>query len=389
LKYQISESGSILPQQSNGVIGRVGYYIPAFTAKKDSSLLSFYGLRGENNREKMAKTFREPTTWLYYCNSIDEKNCTMPSTNSTARRYPSTDEEKASYFVPQLYEGHFRETEMHVCNTNNTECKGSVVGPSCSWNTHLENQMFWNEIHVESTGSHGPNNGYEYHHMMQIWRAANATNSDVLFWWWEPHYFVEKFAGSESAFQRVTLPTPSGECESYRSRDFLEEKCSLDNEVRRGKKIGSCDYPPIPLAKLLSRGLRTGSSTGTPVLQSPAYDFIMQIVVDHFSFWTLVNRLATIDEHTSGPMISREVVCHWVHENLDELLYQSPHDFPRQLETTKHVILSYICYCVSSFAAFASLVTLFLVIKWKDAQVLKAAQLCVLYIVVVGKQFVC
>ena len=104
--------------------------------------------------------------------------------NMLSARYPETDIEKNSYFVEGLYSGHFRMTDDNDCDMNPDTCVGHVVSPTCSWTTYVENQMYWNNISLASAGPKEPNNGYSYSSMIEIWRAANATRSHVLTWWW-------------------------------------------------------------------------------------------------------------------------------------------------------------------------------------------------------------
>ena len=58
-----------------GVIGEEGWLIPKYTGDKDSSLLSYFGLMGEENREKLADRFLRPTSWQDYCNEVSNSSC--------------------------------------------------------------------------------------------------------------------------------------------------------------------------------------------------------------------------------------------------------------------------------------------------------------------------
>ena len=67
----------LLPPGPNGMIGRIGFYIPEFTAKNHPELSTFYGLTGEENRHNLAANFLTPVTWQFYCDNITESsNCT-------------------------------------------------------------------------------------------------------------------------------------------------------------------------------------------------------------------------------------------------------------------------------------------------------------------------
>ena len=135
---------NILPSESNGVTGQIGFYIPARTAKKDVEFLSFYGLSGDDSRIKLANTFKEPTTWRDYCEQVDPTNCTVLvlDKSSISKRYPDTTEEKDSYIVPDLFSGHFRVTDRSNCTLNRDTCTGNVIAPPCaSWTAYVESQM--------------------------------------------------------------------------------------------------------------------------------------------------------------------------------------------------------------------------------------------------------
>ncbi len=175
--------GSVLPEESNGVVGNIGYYISLYTAQKYPSLMSYIGLQGEDNRKKLASIFKTPTTWLYYCEHISDNNCTSDGGDGVAIKYPTETKHKGSYYVEGLYNGYFRVAESNNC-TSNPDCVGHVATPHCSWTIFTENQMYWNNISLANGGPEFPNGGYSLESMVEIWNAANATKSDVFFWWW-------------------------------------------------------------------------------------------------------------------------------------------------------------------------------------------------------------
>jgi hypothetical protein len=381
--------GSVLSMVSNGMIGGLGYYIPSLTAERDKTLTSFYGLRGDENRVKLADTFREPTNWVNYCEHVDLNNCTVPDDNDIFRRYPNTRQEKDSYFVPDLYSGHFRVTDRNNCTKYPSNCTGHIVGTTCDWTTYVDNQLHWNKIGLSSAGPEAPNNGYSYAHMVQIWRAANATKSNVFTWFWTPDLLVEEFGDSKDyEFQRIMLPTPTEECLKYRSKVLNRKKCSANIEERIGEEIGSCDYAVVPVNKVISRGLLTASlASGEDALQSPAYIFLQQIYMPEYSLTNILRQWTRLKTEDSNVDASRESVCEWVHDNLDELLRYSPRGFPRERKSLSYSALSYTGYVLSSIAIMLAIITAILTYIWRDNQVLKAAQLNVLSCMVVGYLF--
>lgn len=80
------ENEVIEPPQSNGILGYQGWHIPKFSLEKDPSLVSYFGLMGEENREKLANTFGRPLTWGDYCNLVSSTNCSVA--DSVAKRPP-------------------------------------------------------------------------------------------------------------------------------------------------------------------------------------------------------------------------------------------------------------------------------------------------------------
>ena len=111
-----------------GVMGALGFqstFIPRFTAEDDASLLTHLGLKGEENRQKLADTFLRPTSWGEYCALVSDNNCT--SADATAQRAPDNDEEFSRYFVEDVFNGFFRRTDQNNCTLNPTTCTGHVV----------------------------------------------------------------------------------------------------------------------------------------------------------------------------------------------------------------------------------------------------------------------
>ena len=344
---------NILPPESNGVIGEIGFYIPARTAKKDVEFLSFYGLSGDDSRIKLANTFKEPTTWRDYCEQVDPTNCTVLvlDKSSISKRYPDTTEEKDSYFVPDLFTGHFRVTDRSNCTLNQDTCTGNVIAPPCgSWTAYVESQMHWNNIGLTSNGKIQPNNGYSYTQMLQVWKAANATKSDVFMWWWTPDIMVDEYKGGDYAFHRVTLPDPNEECNRYRATELNAVKCSVDVEVRRGDAVGACDYDAGSWQRVTSRGLKTSSlPEGTKeALRSPAYEFLDKFAFFPYSLTIIFQQWIRLMGENGmvydNGYAARESVCEFVYDNYEKLMRRNPRGFPREKKTENYSSLSYTGY---------------------------------------------
>ena len=287
---QANRDGIIDTPEGNGMVGKISFYVPGFVARNDSTLVSFYGLQGNENRRKLASTFNRPTTWYEYCELISPDKCgtaeaeaqveggeseivinmgavaNNATTNATidditdaitseapededmenggpvdriAKRYPQSDSEKAAYYVAGLYKGHFRPTDANDCDLNPETCTGHIVAPPCTWSTFLEAQIYWNDIALESNGPDLPTNSYSYGSMIQVWKAAVETQSPVIFWWYKPDPTLEEFRNTNGEFQQVLLPDATDLCTDHRISS--EARCSLDIWERRGDELGSCD----------------------------------------------------------------------------------------------------------------------------------------------------
>ena len=371
----------MLSIESNGILGQVGYYIPSYTAERHRSFTSFYGLRGDENRVKLADTFKEPTTWVDFCELVHLTNCTFTDEEGMPKRwYPKTAKERDSYFVPDLYAGHFRVTDRTNCTKNPDTCKGNLIGPRCNWSTYVDSQMYWNKIGLAGNGPELPNNGYTTAHMIQIWKAANATKSHVLFWWWTPDMLVEEFGNSKDfSFQRIILPTTNEQCITYRAKELNSKKCSNSTKERRGNIIGACDYAVIPLKKVISRGLSTLSlANGNDALQSPAYEFLKQLYMPEYALPNIFRQWTRLKVTHNSADAPRESICEWVYDNFDELIRYSPRGFPRNRQTRSYSSLAHTGYVFGFISIILATATAVLTYVWRDHHILKSAQVPVL-----------
>ena len=249
---ELEEKGVIEPSQFLGVFGKAGWYIPRYTGERDPTLLTYLGLKGEENRRKLAETFLLPTTWLEYCNEVSPDNCTTPS-NITARA-PMDEDEASMYFSEGLYTGHFRATAQNDCDANPTTCHGHFVDFPCGWSSVFQAQAFHNNIALNTSGDEPFGSGYSYPRMIEIWYAANATKSDVIMHWWQPEALYQLFIGSDAEFQKVDLPAATLKCLQSRV-DIDSVRCSGDFAGEQGSPEGACDDPDQALMKLISAGL--------------------------------------------------------------------------------------------------------------------------------------
>lgn len=105
-----------------GVSAVESLFIPKFTAERDPTLLSYFGLKGEENRRRLAETFLTPTNWKDYCELVSTNNCTIP--DKVAERYPTEESESDRFFKEGLYRGHFRKTAKNDCDLYSHNCTG-------------------------------------------------------------------------------------------------------------------------------------------------------------------------------------------------------------------------------------------------------------------------
>lgn len=314
----------IEPAQPMGELGQEGWYIPLYTVKHDPSLVTWTGLVGDANREKLAETFKKPFSWGQYCELISADNCATP--DETAVRAPKTEHEEWLFFVEGFYTGFFNATEINDC-TANPQCKGHMVDFPCGWSSYVEPTLYHLDIALESTK-------YWYEAMKEIWRAANATKNHVIMLYANPDGLVPEFIDSDFAFQRVSLPPPTQECVKARRADQLRCAVNTTESERLGDPAGTCDEPIESLQKVISTALLeiTNGPNIPEALRSPAYHAIKEFTIsnlrmtDMFSYW----HKRSTDKWEFG---TRDGVCEWLVDNLEYLESFVPPSFPRVIHS--------------------------------------------------------
>lgn len=370
----VVEKGTILSEYANGIIGNLGFFIPHITATRYPEFSSYTGLSGDINRVKLAQVFKTPITWKEYCDSYD---CTL--SESAASREPENADEEALYFMEGIYTGFFEANNVTDCETN-PECMGHFVAPSCGWSVYAESQLYWNNIGLKSNGPLEPNNGYSYSQMYQVWRAAKATNSDIIMVFYTPDPFVDTLAKSvDYAFHRVSLPPLTEAC---MAAQINLDRCSDDIDERRGTVFAKCDYAHRPLSKVISRGLQTQSvSSIDGALNSPAFEILSRIKLPDLAIQSI------FDEMTDGEtttLSARSATCRWVHDNLQEFTRDFPLSYPRQKTYKEFNDVSYAGFFFGSIAIIVSITAFALTYYWRDNRTIASAQTDILFSMLIG-----
>lgn len=370
-------------QQKNGITGRLGFFVPIRTVRRDPTLHSYFGLTSDNNREKLAFTFKTPVNWNDYC-ALTYSNCV--DGDDVAVSFPRNKSEGSSYFVQGFYTGHFALSENNNCTLNENNCTGHIVIPTCQWTNYAEAQLFWNDIHLRSNGSLKPNRGYPEMHIRQIYKAANATKSDIIIWWWTPDQMEQTFVGTDYEMVRVDMPRPTSECIDFRINGGIV-RCSNNELDRLGhESTGACDYPIEFQSKIISNGLVKAIFSGEDeAMKSPAFDFLNNIVlplktVDDVLFYREKKRRHGLSD---DPL--RETLCDWVYDNFDYLQQQMPTGYPRQKREVDLQIFSITGSILGASTFSIVLVSIYLIRKWKTKRHIKFAQVDALVMTAIGE----
>ncbi|CAB9520220.1 Receptor-type guanylate cyclase gcy [Seminavis robusta] len=310
-----------------GVLSELAIFVPKFAVERDPTLMTYIGLGGQENRRKLADTFRSPTRWGEYCSEVSPTNCTRP--DPIAERAPSDEKEEMSFFVDGFFNGHFRKTENHDCDLNNSTCTGDFINAKCGWASYAKQQLYHNDIALEMRGPQA-NGGYSYKEQFQIYRAANATKSAVmiLVYTTDPPY--EEFLGSDAEMTRVMFPPPTQEC--LDSRIDTSDACEVNATFFElfGAPEGACDTYPQPLKKLLSNGFReiTIGDGISNEFKSPAYDAVSLYQITELGYGEIFDQW--LQRGPTGYDL-REATCQWVIDHFDLFETFVPDSHPRTI----------------------------------------------------------
>ncbi|CAB9525114.1 Gamma-aminobutyric acid (GABA) B receptor [Seminavis robusta] len=370
----------IEPPQSLGMIGQNAWFVPKFTASRDSTVLDYRGLQGPEKRQKLAEHFHRPTTWKDYCDQVSSDGCSSPD-NVAARPPQNQDEEQHFFHSGGIYTGHFRPTDKNNCTLHPDSCTGFFADYPCEWGSPVATQLYNLDIALDVDLDVHPG-GLTHGQLTQIWRAANATKSDMIGYWWHPDVFPSEFLASPAEFTHVSLPPPSVACMSAREGVNLLH-CDADVEKRIGSALTVCDDPPMLLSKLLSTTIF--DSIKDPTLPqgivSPSHSVLANyrlssIQLDEIFF--IWNRRGD----------AREAVCEWIVDNMDHLEELVPRTYPRAFQKKDHAPLMYASTLLGAIVVVLVLVTLFLVHRNQNRRSVKYSQIEFLVLLLVGSLFI-
>lgn len=369
--------GETEPLQNMGVLGQQGWFVTKFTVEADPSLGNYLGLMGQN--EKLADTFLRPTTWKDYCNEVSPNGCS--NSDETAQRPPLTEEEEDRMFMEGVYRGFFRKTEENNCTISEENCTGHITDYPCAWGSFLEAQAHHLNIPLRSSGNQGESRGYSFQQMKEIWRAANATKSNCIMYWWFPEALYHEFAGSDAEFFKVTLPPATREC--FLAKKRPEDRCVATEEERLGVPDGACENKPDLLEKAIVRSLydltHTNSFGQNDAFTSPGYEVLKSFSIDNF-------QLSDIFNYWEAKASPREAICQWIVENMDYMERFVPPSYPRAIERKdeRRNWLLYASLGLGSLASVLVALTTFVIWKKRHQRAVMVAQVEFLLLVLSG-----
>jgi 7 transmembrane sweet-taste receptor of 3 GCPR len=366
--------GQIAPPQALGVLGQETWFITKFTVQQDPSLAIFLGLQGEEKRQYLADTFLRPTSWHDYCTQVSPFNCSLP--NNVSLRAPVTDDERLQFYNWPNYMGHFRKTEENDCDLYPTNCTGHIADFPCHWDSFVGPQLHYLNIALKSSGPEGPAEGYPYARLVEMWKAANATRSNLIMYYWTPEALYQQFAGTDAEFIRVAMPPPSQKCQE--ARRLETDQCNPDFQKRIGSPDGICEESTKNLFKLLVGNLYE-SDLVEESIRSPAYEALQLFQMTEL-------QLGKIFDYKREEPTPRHAVCRWIVQNLDSFQTFLPRSYPRLLrdESKSRDGLSTTALVLAVIATAFVVCTIYAVVKHRHLRAIRLAQIEFLYFLLAG-----
>lgn len=372
----------IEPPVTVGQLAQEGWFVPRHTALRDPTLLSYLGYQGEDNRRKMAETFLRPTTWYDYCTQVSPNNCLRP--DGVATRPPlQTLDEYDKMFAEGLYTGHFRLTDKANCTKYPTTCTGHFTDYPCDWRSPVPGQLHHLGIALDAELDAG---GYTYSQLIEIYRAANATKSDVVMFWWTPQLLYSEFQLTDSAFTRVALPAASQDC--IEARVDTKYHCSPDLEKRFGSPENACMEPPNSLTSILSSYTykRAYESSDSRPLKEAEYSPSHEALTNYRLSELQIEEIMIDWNEVGNP---REALCNWVADNMEYLEAFIPRHYPRSfVQKADAGPLLYASTFIGAICMMVVFITFIAVMQHKHRTAIMHAQIEFLQLLLLGALFI-
>lgn len=347
--------------------------MPKFTTERDATLHSYLGFQGEENREKLANTFLRPTRWKDYCAQVSPNNCT--TSDNVAFREPHNGMEMDRFFVPGLYQGHFRKTAKNDCNQTD-ECTGHVANFPCGMESPIPPLLYHLDIALDGDGGEPQSKGYRRWELREIWRAANATRSNVALYWWSPETLFEDFVGSQAEMTKVSFPLPTQKCVQARRATVTQCSAVVANQV--GDPEGACEDTASQTNILIATALRNVTVDTPESIRSPAYEVLSRYTLSDL-------RLSEILDYKRAGKTPRQRVCEWVDDNFD-LIQETmvPPTYPRTLEENGYLGLMCSSLAIGAIATLSVLWTVRETHRQREKPIVRHAQVDFLFLVLAG-----
>ena len=374
--YSSAEKRGVIEAMSSiDVVGRIGLYVPRFTADQVPSVTRLVGLKGQENRKKLADMFKRPITWGIYCDEFSLLNCSS-SNDDVASRPPANESESSAYFVRGLYRGYFRDSERNDCVSHPDTCTGHLVDTPCDWSFNAKGLIYWNNIALDTDGPKGTVNHHDnftYSQKKQIWHAANETKSHIMMVWYSPEASVDQFFGSPGEFVTVEIQKPTIECIDAWPNNTA--RCMDDPAVYRGQEKAACDEESSLLKMAISSTLHTREVK----LPEPKRSGADNLVKD-FHLNTLVMEKLFRDFYKYGAdrrgYDVRNTVCSFVVEHIEDMKGFIPDGYPRIMNYTSRYDRNYTWFAlaVGALSIFLTLATATLTYHWRKKKAIVYAQ---------------
>jgi hypothetical protein len=256
----------------------------------------------------------------------------------------------------------------------------------CGWSSYLGPQTHYHNIALKSSGKEPGSNGYTYNQLVEMYKAANETKSNLMTMWWAPEAMYSAYLGTAAEMLKVILPSPTQECMDYRIQS--SQRCEFDSpEEQYGDERGACDEAPQLMQKIVASTLykSTYDMGIAEAKQSPAYGAVKAFQINELQLGTMLQRWLQrdIDKYGFDP---RFATCMWLRENLDYFEDFIPRNYPR-VGQELNVLKSPLFYAAMAFgigATVMTVVTTVLTYRRRNGYVMRFSQVEFLFLLLVG-----